>query len=510
MNDHPDARKESAARNRCVLAIDIGSSSSRAALVDAKGFRVSNTFVQMDYDLQTTPDGGAVLDPEMLAQTIETIIDRLLASAGPHEHANEIAAVALTTFWHSLLGLDESDRPATPVYTWADTRAAAAAPELAGLLDETDYHQRTGSRLHPSYPATKLYWLRQTSPEIWQRTSRWLSFGEYLFMRFFGEATCSISMASGTGLFDQQRQVWDEPTLQALGMSEQVLSPIDDRPSHQLRSHYAARWPQLNGIPWFPALGDGACSNVGSGAVGSDRIALMVGTTGAMRLLWSGAPIEPPSGLWQYRLDHERVVLGGALSEGGNLFEWVVERFRLPDEGQLEEQLAAIPPDGHGLTWLPFLAGERSPGWAADARGAIYGLTLDTAPVAILRAGLEAISFRFALIARHLQAVVPGRPTIIATGNGLLRNPAWLQITADALGYPVLASSETEASLRGAALIALERIGLIDDLRRVAGRALREATPYEPDPERHATYLTAIERQQRLYRALVSDSPLKD
>jgi len=490
-----------------VLALDIGSSSTRAALFDAHGRRLAGTLHQVPYRLDTTPDGGATLDPTRLVDAVAATIDGALAAAPDAS----VQAVGVSTFWHSLMGVDRDGRARTPVYTWADTRAAGAAAHLRQTLDGEGHHRRTGTVLHSSYPLAKLVWLQRAMPELAAGVHRWLSFGEYLFLTLLGEATCSISMASGTGLFDQARLTWDPDALDAAGITSDDLSPISDEPVVGLRPTFAARWPGLARAAWFPALGDGACSNLGSGAIGRGRLAITIGTTAALRLLWAGDPVPPPPGLWLYRLDARHVLLGGALSEGGNLHDWVCTRFRLPDPPERDAALAAMPPDSHGLTWLPLLAGERSPGWEPHARGALAGLTLDTDPVAVLRAAMEAVAYRVALVARLLDAAAPGERTIIASGSALLRNPVWLQILSDVLGRPLLVGAAPEASLTGAALMAVARLprevgGQPDLLDRIAAGPVPAAARYNPDPDRHHTYQSAIARQERLYRRLIADA----
>ena len=142
-----------------------------------------------------------------------------------------------------------------------------------------------------------------------------------------------------------------------------------------------------------------------------------------------------------------------------------------------------MTPDAHGLTVLPFIAGERGPGYAAHARAAILGLNQSTEPIEILRAGLEAVALRFALMYGIVTSVLPEPKQAIATGGGLQQSPAWAQIVADALGRPLVASGEREASSRGAALLALERLGAIENVETTPA-ALRGT--YEPDAESHA------------------------
>lgn len=484
-----------------VLALDIGTSSARAALFDSRGTLLPGTLVRAACRLRTSEDGGAELDPDELAQAVEELIDRAISLAG----TRPILAVGIATFWHSLLGVDAKGRPTTAVLTWADTRASRVVPALRARLDPEAHHRRTGAYLHPSYPVARLAWLRAEHRDIWERTTRWVSFAEYLLLRWFGQATCSVSMASGTGLFNHRTLDWDLPTLEALGLQPSQLSLIGDELASGLRPDYARRWPALASAAWFPAWGDGACSNVGSGAVGLDRLVLMVGTSGAMRLLWEGQLVEPPFGLWLYRLDRRRLVLGGALSEGGNFIDWVCREFRLPPLTELQEVLAGYPPGAHGLTWLPFIAGERSPGWAGHARATLSGLHLNTTALEVLRAALEAVACRFVLVHRLIQDTLSGERLIVGSGNGLINNRAWAQIMADALGQPLALSPEPEASLRGAALVALERLGL-GSLEELARPAVEGAARVTPNPDHAPAYEAMIARQQALYRLLIGET----
>jgi gluconokinase len=174
----------------------------------------------------------------------------------------------------------------------------------------------------------------------------------------------------------------------------------------------------------------------------------------------------------------------------------------LPAVKAAEAQLAECAADGHGLTVLPFWGGERSPGWADDARGAIVGLRLHTSPVDVLRACLEAIALRFGEIDRRLLRAIPGQGELIATGGALLRSPAWMQIVADVLGRPLLASAESEASSRGASLLTLETLGALEQpLATLQPDVKRRFEPIAAHTER---YQAAAERQRRLYDLLIS------
>jgi gluconokinase len=499
------------AQSPLILALDVGTSSVRALLYDGRGRAVTDVAAQLAHPMRETADGGVETNAGQMLSRLEECIDQVLHRAGLL--AKGIAAVAPDTFWHNVVGVSSSGAPVTPVYTWADTRAAAAAEELKTDLDQAKMHARTGAVLHPSYLPAKLRWLQSAGPQAplsastRARVRHWLSFADFLALRLFGDCTTSISMASGSGLLDQHTCRWDPDVLGAIPLDTDRLPTLSDEPHRDLRPTYARRWPALAHIPWFPGWGDGATSNIGAGCVSADRPAMMVGTSGAMRVVRSDRDLVIPPYLFCYRVDANRVVIGGALSNGGNLIDWLRATLRVPeDHAAMERAVAALPPAGHGLTILPFLAGERSPGWKPRARAVIAGLGLHTSPEEIVRAGYETVANRFALIHALLKETNARIGPVTASGAALLHSPAWLQIMADALGSSVTASAVPEASSRGAALLALEALGAVASLSAVPAPL---GAVYHPKRANTALYRAAAVRQGTLYHRLVAaeDSP---
>jgi gluconokinase len=454
---------------------------------------------RISYTPVITADGGAQFDANALFEQVCRVVDQVLDKKTP-----PILGVATDTFWHSLLGVDAHDAPVTPVYPWLDARSRGEIAGLRERLDERAVHARTGCMLHWSYWPAKLSWLRRTQPDVFQRVHRWVSFGEFLVERLTGHNRLSVSMASGTGLMNAHTCLWDDELLLAIGIEQNQLGDIAKlQEISTARSATVERWPKLKDVPWLLAVGDGACSNLGAGCTTPDNFALMIGTSGAERVV--STPIEPfqiPWGTWCYRVDEHRIVLGGALNDGGSLFDWLRATLRLPSLEAAEAEVAALEPDSHGLTVLPFWGGERSPGWADDARGAIVGLRLHTTQLDILRASMEAVALRFGELDRALLQAMPRAGELVGTGGALLHSPAWMQMLADVLGRPVSASAEAEASSRGAALLALETLGLLDQPLDALRPAVRHR--FEPIPAHTERYRAAAERQRRLYDAVIS------
>lgn len=480
------------------MALDVGTSSVRAILYDLRARPVRGAAVHIRHEPRIESDGTSEMDADALAALVSRSLVRLVRLAGPRR-AGRIAGVGVSTFWHGLVAADDSAHAMSPVYLWSDTRSWEAVGPLQDRLDSEGVRQRTGCPIHPSYWPAKLAWLRSQRTDLWSRPVRWMSFGDLLFWQMFGSLGTSLSMASGTGLFRLADCTWDDELLSVLGISGESLPPIAEV-QQTLAPAYRRRLPHLADIPWLHAAGDGALANLGSGCLTPVNRALTVGTSGALRATHSAPPAHIPPGLWCYRLDRKRVVIGGALSNGGNLRKWLRDTLRVNDR-KLEAGLSHKPPGAHGLTVLPHLAGERSLGYAPHAFGAIAGITSATTSEDIARAGLEAVAIEFARVDRRLDEVIPAAAILVASGAALLSSPAWMQVMADAIGRPVAAGKAMEASSRGAAVFALEWLGLAEpaNLDPGVGRV------FKPRPAFAGTYKAIEARQENLYRALIGD-----
>lgn len=482
------------------LALDIGTSSVRASTYEARRNQRVGRACRMGYTARTTPDGGAELDADQLFAWVCGVIDSALQTV---PRTTSLSAMGISSFWHSLLGLNSAGAPCTPLYLWMDARGAVQARDLRQQLDATAVHARTGCLIHPSYWPAKLLWIHQAQPRTRERVRHWVSFADYLLLRLCGELATSVSLASSTGLFVSETGGWDTDLLARVYAELRQLPPIVSEGNiMRLLSPYRERWPQLADTPVVPPFGDGATSNVGSGCLSPDRVGLTIGTSAVERVVCSAEKLTTPESLWSYRLDTRRAVVGGAMNDGGNLLQWLRHTIRgvAPDS-----TLAQMAPDTHGLTILPFWAGERSPGWHLDARGAMLGLRLHTTSVDVQRASLEAIALQLANVDASLAAILPADYQVVATGGALLRSPAWLQILADVLQRPIEASREQEASSKGAALLASEAVGLLE--RPLDQQRYEVERSSEPDPHTREAYRAAAERQQRAYAAMTSEAP---
>jgi gluconokinase len=225
-------------------------------------------------------------------------------------------------------------------------------------------------------------------------------------------------------------------------------------------------------------------------------MALTVGTTAALRVVTDTPSSAVPDGLWRYRVDVDHYLTGGATSEGGNIFQWAKATLAL-DAIDIDAELAQRKADSHGLTALPLLAGERSPGWWAKASGSVIGLRLSTTPLDIVQALLEGVALRLALIADQL---ADNAVQVMASGGALSASPVWTQMIANALNRPLHVIETTETTARGVAIMVLSAL----DKRGYGDFPALATHIVEPQAEAVEALKAARKRQESLYRTMIS------
>ncbi len=499
-----------------ILVIDLGSSSVRASAYRTDAERLEGASASRP--AHQAADG--TFDPHELTQLTEEVVGDCLALVRRRPHEFRFIGVAWTSFAMSLLGVDSVGQPVTPVYTYADSRSGPYADalrrelEAEGLLSDTC--RRTGTPVHTAYAPPQLLRLAAEEPDRLAQVACWQTIASHLLGRWQGRARAPISSSEvgWTGLLDRGALAWDELLLEKIGIDPAHLPAVNDyaNSSAGLIEPWATRWSELGRTPFFLAVGDGAGANLGSGCADNRRIALTIGTTGAMRVVipagtegsiaavaQTQAP-EVPDGLWSYPIDSKRWLVGGSLTDGGSLYSWLHEILAVEDENDLLAEAARLKPDGHGLTILPFLRSERAPGWATNASLTISGMTPATTPVHIQRAALEAVAFRFRLIFDRLRPHLAPGSEIVASGGALQENALWRQILADVLQTPVRFVDVDEATSRGAAILALQALGLPQP---PPPPTVHSAIP---NPEAGPLYGRALARQEELYRQVIGSS----
>ncbi|BDI22563.1 FGGY-family carbohydrate kinase [Herbiconiux sp. L3-i23] len=422
-----------------ILALDIGSSSFRAAIYDSD--LVVRQHDQVHYEFRSGRSPAGSFPAEPLRDLIVASLSRL--------DLRSVATVSVSSLWHSLLAVDEHDRPLTEVFTWESSGPDATLDGLFDRFAPEEYRASTGSYLHSSYPLAAYWYLRGTVPS----SARWIDLSGWLMRQVFGVDTgWSVDLAAGSGIWNQDRAEWDATVLDAVDLDASALGPVWREPVSLVGD--AASALDLSGAVLLPVFGDGVCNSVGIGAVGPTVSALTAGTSGSLRMLLGAEDVSVPRGLWRYRLRGGDVAIGGAVSNAGNLIEWLRTSLGVADPLAFG---ASAPPAFDGLLATPNLAGERGPGYRRDASGSLTGLrshhTRDDIAQAFVLSALGVYRELTDLVAQ----TKPQLSSLIASGGVVTGSPIFAQLLADATARPVSVSTEAESSLFGAALLAAGR-----------------------------------------------------
>ncbi len=487
------------------LGIDLGTGSCKAVVVDRAG-RICGAG-QGEYTSRSAFPQWNEQDPQGLVAGMVVAARQALESANtPPE---QVGAASLGGAMHSLLALDANDRPLSGVITWADGRGARQAQRLRGTPQAEALYRRTGCPAHGMYPLYKILWLREETPDVFARAARFVTGKEYVLRQLTGEWLVDYSIAAGHGLMDTHALAWDAEALELAGLRAGQLSPLAP-PQRALRLSDPTLARQMGlspGTPLVLGCSDAVNSSLGAGAVRPGQATLMVGTSGALRLVAPQPVLHPHGRSWCYAIDRGHWLVGGAINNGGVALNWLRDLFNRTGGDSLSfDAIVALagqaPAGAGGVVCLPFFAGERSPNWNLNARAAFVGLTLQHGPQHLARALLEGVAFRFRSLAEML--VEAGcQPAEVRASGGFTRSPLWLEITASALQRELHLPAWTETSAWGAAAWALIGAGALPDMETAAGLVPLEGT-MRPDAAQAATYARLYPLYTRLYENLLS------
>ncbi len=447
---------------RHIIAIDQGTTSTRALLFDEQAVPVAVT--QVEYPQYHPRSGWVEQDPEDIWRDTVAIVRALLKKAGLA--APDIAAIGITNQRETTLLWDRvTGDPLHRAIVWQDRRTADACAALKTAGHEPLVRQRTGLLLDPYFSGTKLAWLLDNIPNARTRAQAGeLAFGtvdSFLLWRLTGgkvHATDATN-ASRTLLFDIHRQCWDPALLALLDIPASLLPRVGD--SSEI---YGATDPDLFGapIPIGGVAGDQQAALVGHGCFSPGSAKATYGT-GCFLLLNAGdqapAPIDGLVTTTAYRLDGKPAyAIEGSIFVAGAAVKWLRDQLAILSEAKETELLAASLPDNGGVYFVPAFVGLGAPHWRPEASGLITGLTLDSGRAHLARAALEAVAYQTA----DLVDAMGMRPANLCVDGGMVANGWLCRFLANMLDLPIIRPPTLEVTARGAAALAGMAVGLWD------------------------------------------------
>jgi xylulokinase len=455
-----------------IVGLDVGTTGVKAIAVSETGEVLARA--EEGYPLSIPRPGWAEQDPE----DWWAAGGRALAAVG----AKDAAAVGLTGQMHGLVLLDGSDRVLRPAILWNDQRTGAECAEIEELVGFDRLVALTGNRALPGFTAPKLLWVRRHEPEVWSRAAHLLLPKDYVRLRLTGERVIDVAEASGTLLFDVAGRRWSEEVCAALEIPLEWL-------------------PEARESTAVGGAGDQQAGALGVGVVGPGPLSVVLGTSGVVFAALPGFGADPEArvhvfchavpGTWE--------AMGVMLSAAGSL-RWLRDAVG----GSYDELVAEAerwPAGTEGLTFLPYLQGERTPHADPSARAVFEGLSLRHDRGALVRSVLEGVAFGLRDSLELLRGLGVEPAAGRASGGGA-RSELWLRIVASALGIPIERTAVEEGAAYGAALLGGVAAGVFADAGEAVAACVRVRDAVEPDPEWQAVYDERYARYRALYPAL--------
>lgn len=493
-----------------VVAVDIGTTSVKTLVIDRTG-QVIGTHT-IGYPLHVPQSDMAEQDPD---QIFLAVIDGMRAViAKSCVFLDDIACVSFSSAMHSLIVMDEHHQPLTASMIWADQRSVEEAEELIANGKGQSIYQNTGTPIHPMSPLTKVMWLRDHRPDLFQKARKFIGIKEYVFYRLFKAYIIDYSIASATGMFNIHQLEWDNDALQVAGIGKQQLS--DPVPTTYvlkgLDPIYASKIGVHADIPFVIGASDGVLANLGIGAMDSNEVAVTIGTSSAVRSVVREPVLDPEGRLFCYALAEDYWVIGGASNNGGVVLRWIVDQLfsngveplgkhHLEQYTSFLDMAQQAPPGANGLLFLPLLTGERAPFWDAKARGVFFGLSMAHHKPHMLRAAMEGMIFQIGSIVSLMERLSV-RPSVIRASGGVVQSELCCQILADVLGIPVEVPEVIESSGLGAAKLGFYAMGVTENLIDSMPSQYNSKVCYEPNEQNHQLYQQLLSIYQHVYLQL--------
>jgi xylulokinase len=496
-----------------LLGIDVGTTGSKALLLDTDGVLVASATTE--YPMSTPQPLWAEQNPADWWAATVTSIRRVLVNSGAQP--DQVTAVGLTGQMHGLVLLDSFGQVLRPCIMWNDQRTSAQCTAITERVGAEMVLQLTGNPILPGFTAPKIVWVREHEPDVFAQAAKVLLPKDYVRYRLTGSFRSEVSGASGTSLFDVGRRRWSDEMLEVLEIPRQWLPEVTESPevSAHVSTHAARRTGLLEGTPVVGGAGDQAAQAIGTGIVAEGVVSVTLGTSGVVFAASETYRVEPEGRLQAYchAIPGMWHLMGVMLSAAGSL-RWYRDVLGNLESAQareserdpyevLLEPAAKVAPGCEGLIFLPYLSGERHPYADPNARGTFFGLTLRHGKAHVTRSVLEGVSYGLLDLLELIRALGLSIEQVRASGGGA-RSPLWRQILADVFGTEMVTVNVTEGAAYGAALLAGVGAGVYPSVCAASKAVILVTDRTEPGPAT-SVYGDYYPRYRALYPALAPE-----
>jgi xylulokinase len=458
-----------------LVGLDVGTTGVKAVVISPDGEVLATD--EESYPLSTPRPGWAEQDPELWWRAAEAVLTRL-----PFGEVR----LGLSGQMHGLVCLDGADDVLRPAILWNDQRTAAECAEIEEQIGLGRLIELTGNRALTGFTAPKILWLRRHEPEVYGRIRSILLPKDYVLLRLTGEHGIDAADASGTLLFDVRNRRWSDEVTDALEIPREWLPPVLESTAHG-------------------GAGDQQAAALGVGVVRPGTLSVVLGTSGVVFAALPGYRPEPEARVhvFCHAVPDTWEAMGVMLSAAGAL-QWF--RDALAPGASFDQLVAEAdewPPGSEGLTFLPYLAGERTPHADPSARAMFEGLSLRHGRGGLVRAVLEGVAYGLRDSLELLRGLGVDAEVGRASGGGA-RSRLWLEIVASVLGIPLELTEVEEGSAYGAALLAGVSNGVFASAEEAVEACVRARDRIEPNEAWSRVYDEGYARYRALYPAVKS------
>ncbi len=480
------------------LGIDVGTTSTKAILVDSSGHILSEA--SRPAVLSSPRATWAEEDPEEWWQNVCLVIPEVLSKA--QASPQEVAAIGASGMVPTLILVDREGRVLRPSIQQNDARAVEEIEDLQRATDAAEILQRTGSAITQQSIGPKLLWLRHQEPEVMRRAVHVMGSYDFIAYRLTGKLSIERNWALESGLFDLQREDWDEALLRLASIDRTWLGEVrwPAEVVGKLTDEAGRRTGLISGIPVVAGSADHIASAFSAGLRQEGDLLVKLGGAGDILFSLDQAEMDPRLFL-DYHVIPGKFLLNGCMASSGSLIRWFRDQFAPGMEyADLDQEAAVVPAGSEGLVILPYFLGEKTPLNDPLARGTIVGLTLMHTRAHVYRAILEGIAFGFK---HHLEVLAEHNrlPRRVRLTNGGAHSLLWRQITADVLGLPLEQIAHHPGSSLGAAFVAGMGVGGFRDWNEIE-KFIEVSTVTAPALQNQECYQALFKIYREVYENL--------
>lgn len=488
-----------------VLGVDVGTGGTRAVLVDGEG-EITASATCEHVPFASPKIGWAEQDPHDWHKAAGAAIRQAISGAGVN--SAEISAVGLAGQMHGAVLLDANDEVLRPALIWCDQRTQPQCDWLNEKLGERKIIELTCNPALTNFTLTKLLWVRDNEPEVWNRFRRILLPKDYVRFRLTGEHAMDLAEASGTLMLDVAKRRWSEEMMSAAGLPMACLPKLFESPEvcGYISDAGAAHSGLKPGTPVVAGAGDQAGGAVGMGIVRAGAVSATIGTSGVVFAATDTPAMDAKGRVHTFcHAVPGRWHVMGVTQAAGLSLRWLRDLLRGPSANltydELTREAATVPPGSDGVLWAPYLMGERTPHLDPNARGTLTGLAASHTRGHVTRAVLEGVAFSLKdTFSLFEDMKVPVHQ--IRLGGGGARSPLWRQIQADVYGHEVEILAAEEGAAYGAALLAGVGAKLWNSVDEACDAVIKVQQRVSPQPNAEKVLKTQYANFRSLYPAL--------